>query len=667
MTMKLLDHWSAPAGAGAPIACLATTFTFDSQFFTDDCLSRFLALTAVTGEGDKAGSIAAIIEEEIRLSETTAISVLVDRGTPAEKRNLRWDLIPIPVRRGLLHAKSIILLWENHARIVVGSANLTKAGYRSQLESAVAFDVLDGCGVPRDFLLDIVGEIESFLVSLPTDASEASRARTTLTMMRDRILVHAPERGSSDLRFAAAPASPGRSPIGVHSAVWGSTLKPVRAVVLAPFWDAQSSHAIDEVRKQLTGRPASARSITAVIGQDRIGNWLAPAELADRVDDVRALKVDDSEQRTLHAKVLLLENDDWVAAMIGSSNATSAGWGLSPATGHRELNVWVGAARGSKVGKSLRSLVRTGIRVDLRTVDLVEDDEDSTSLEALPLFFDRCTVAVDKSTATVTFSFSSSDPNPSTWSVSEPAGNVVFDNNRWVNSRSRAVATVDIGRRSIPSVFDVVWTDSAGSYSGTWVANIEDTDGLPPPDELKGLSADLLLSALASTRPLAAAIEEQVRRQEARTAEDLLDPLRQYDSSGLLLYRTRARSAALWEMKARLSARSRSVEVLRSRLYGVIGPITIVRKIVEELTDGEVGVPSASRAELQFLVAEIALTIGTVDWRSSTVGLDTDAVKRTLTTALSDLQTICPAADSESQLSSYVVQAFEEARSLCGN
>lgn len=667
MTIKLLDHWSAPADAGAPIACLATTFTFDSQFFTDDCLSRFLALTAVTGEGDKASTIAAVIEEEIRLSETTAVSVLVDRATPAEKRNLRWDLIPIPVRGGLFHAKAVVLVWENHARIVVGSANLTRAGYRSQLESAVAFDVLEGCGIPRDFLLGIISEVESYLASLPADASEGRRARATLTMMRDRVTEHAPERGTSDLRFAAAPASPGRCPLGVHGAVWGSALKPIRAVVLAPFWDSKSSRPIDEVRKQLTGRPASARSVTAAIGQDRIGNWLAPLELAHQVDDVRALKIDDSEQRTLHAKVLLLENDDWVAAMIGSSNATSAGWGLRANTGHRELNVWIGAPRTSKVGKSLRGLARTGALVDLRSVDLENADEDSTSLAALPLFFDRCTVAVDRSTAHATFSFSQSELSPPTWSVREPAGTMVLDSSSWAGSRSPATATVGLDRRSIPSVFDVVWTDPSGSYSGTWVANIEDTDGLPPPDELQQLPTDLLLSALASTRPLAAAIEVLVRRHEARGTGDPLDPLRQFDSSGLLLYRTRARSAALWEMKARMSARSRSIEVLRSRLYGVIGPIAIVRRIAEELADREVPDSNVSHAELQFLVAEIALTIGTVDWRSSTVGLDWDTVRHTLATALSELESICPAANNKSQLSRYVVQAFEEARSLCGN
>ena len=173
MTTKMLDHWSAPAGSGSAVACLATTFTFDPQFFTDDCLSRFLALSAVTGEGDKISSIAATFEEELRLSETAAISVLVDRGTRTDRRNLRWDLIPVSTGNGLLHAKVVILIWERHARIVVGSANLTPAGYREKIEAALAFDITQGCQIPRPVLLGIVSELRSYLELLPGEIGRA--------------------------------------------------------------------------------------------------------------------------------------------------------------------------------------------------------------------------------------------------------------------------------------------------------------------------------------------------------------------------------------------------------------------------------------------------------------------------------------------------------------
>ena len=66
---RLLDYWSPPEGAGDPVACLATTFTFDADFFTQDCLARFLSLSTVASEGDRISSIVALLEEEDRLSE----------------------------------------------------------------------------------------------------------------------------------------------------------------------------------------------------------------------------------------------------------------------------------------------------------------------------------------------------------------------------------------------------------------------------------------------------------------------------------------------------------------------------------------------------------------------------------------------------------------------
>jgi hypothetical protein len=78
--VRLLDHWSPPDGAGAPVACLATTtFTLESDFFVQDCLSRFLSMSTAVGEGDTISSIAAVLEED-QLNEAQ-VSVLVDRSS----------------------------------------------------------------------------------------------------------------------------------------------------------------------------------------------------------------------------------------------------------------------------------------------------------------------------------------------------------------------------------------------------------------------------------------------------------------------------------------------------------------------------------------------------------------------------------------------------------
>ena len=149
---RLLDMWLPPEGAGEPIACLATSFTFDTDFFRDDCLSRFLGLRSSIGE-ESGGLLAQIGELEESLSDVQ-VSVIVDRSARVEGRNLRWDVLSVSNPGGLLHAKTAVLIWRNLTRVIIGSANLTPAGYRYQREIAVALDIGSEATVPRKFWTD---------------------------------------------------------------------------------------------------------------------------------------------------------------------------------------------------------------------------------------------------------------------------------------------------------------------------------------------------------------------------------------------------------------------------------------------------------------------------------------------------------------------------------
>ena len=50
ITGRLLDLWLPPDGAGRALGCLATTFTFDAEFFEQQCVGRFLGLDTRPGE-----------------------------------------------------------------------------------------------------------------------------------------------------------------------------------------------------------------------------------------------------------------------------------------------------------------------------------------------------------------------------------------------------------------------------------------------------------------------------------------------------------------------------------------------------------------------------------------------------------------------------------------
>ncbi len=662
--MKLLDHWSPPEGAGAPVACLATTFTFEADFFTQDCLSRFLSLSTVTGEGDAISSIAAVLEEEDRLSEAQ-VSVLVDRSSPAEKRNLRWDVLPVGVPGGLLHAKVAALLWERSARIILGSANLTSAGYRRQVELVLPIDLDRGCQIPRSVLDDLLAELRHLTALAPGGASgPKGRALAVIDLLAARVealdLPRAPPR---HLRLAVAPARPGVSPLDRLANVWRGA-QPLRATALSPFWDDHvPAPAVKAVRERLTGRPASHRAMTLVAAVDPFtGTVMAPPSLASQAGvDVVAFDPPDSELRSLHAKLLLVESDEWLAALIGSSNVTEAGFGLDRRRGHHELNLWLGCPAGSRTAKHLRALARPGARVELddERWEPVPDEDEPTTPE-LPRGFVNCVVHVGTSPRALLLL----DPGalPASWDVRSPEGRVLLTANAWRTAGSPRDSAVDLPDEALPAYLLVHWDADEDSCQATWTANVEDRSALPPPAELAELPVDVLLAALASTRPLPVALEHELRRR-ARTdgkGDRLeLDPLLRFDASGLLLQRTRHLSLALWRLQDRLGRPATSLEAVHWRLHGAFGPLAIADGLVSAAREQQ-----TLPGEAHFLLAELALTIAAVDWSRVAVTIDLKHVRGLVSDVLGAIeerrQTLPPAPDPA--LDAYVRDALQAAR-----
>lgn len=536
---KLLDYWSPPDGAGDPIACLATTFTFEADFFIQDCLSRFLSLSTVGSEGDRISSVAALLEEEDRLSEAQ-ISVLIDRSSPAEKRNLRWDVLPIRAPGGLLHAKVAVLLWARAARVILGSANLTSAGYRRQVEVVLALDLSEGCGVPRVVADALIAELRHIAGLAPGPTAGAKRrALATLDLFADRVdALDLPRANTGDVRLAVAPARPGVSPVERLSDVWRGG-QPLRATVLSPFWDnAVPAPALNAIHRRLTGRPASQRSMTLLVGVHPVTGVQASSSLAAQPDaDIVAFEAPDADKelRGLHAKVLLFESDDWIAVMIGSSNATTAGYGLNHRHGHHELNLWIGCPLGSRAAKQLCSLARPAGPLEIPSQEWEQDlDEDEPRLPVLPLGFDSCLVVID-TLPRLRLGFDLSASLPEQWEVRTPAGHEVLTAQAWRDVGSPRSAEVDLPDTVLPAYLDVQWQEGTDTLHATWTANVEDRGALPPPAELAALPVDLLLAALSSTRPLPVALEDELRRRGQRTQQGNeaieLDPLRRFAGS----------------------------------------------------------------------------------------------------------------------------------------
>ena len=144
-TCKLLELWAPPAGFRLA-SIIATTYECQADFVEEDLLPMALNLRLPAARGRDFR-----IELEHALQDVEVTVFLhPERYQAGLRRSPRIDLVPLPENRyPKLHAKVALLRFvpEVHSttdkqvvRLVVGSANLTNSGYRSNLELAIALD-----------------------------------------------------------------------------------------------------------------------------------------------------------------------------------------------------------------------------------------------------------------------------------------------------------------------------------------------------------------------------------------------------------------------------------------------------------------------------------------------------------------------------------------------
>ncbi len=118
-------------------SCLGAVFasySFDPAFFEDQVLRAVFRLGS-----DPVEQPQRYYAEALRALQETPTAVIVDAGQRRPGRRLPYDVLE--VNDVVFHPKSVLLLFEKHAVLMVGSGNLTSPGYSENTELFLTLDL----------------------------------------------------------------------------------------------------------------------------------------------------------------------------------------------------------------------------------------------------------------------------------------------------------------------------------------------------------------------------------------------------------------------------------------------------------------------------------------------------------------------------------------------
>lgn len=319
------------------------------------------------------------LERKLQKAEVT---VLYDLGGCERLARLspRIDAIPVVARK--LHSKISLLMWVREARaanappdrrirVIVGSANLTRQGFRHNYECVAAVDFGGRSAPPRTLLTKALGFVRLIGAGPPTP----QLARQLAAFESQAALLPAGTAATVDAVALVAAEEVVPSMRQTWAALSGTP--PEKITVVSPFWTegVTASEALADLIRQL-GDPATVEFVcrgeksadgkrwlpvfdggiavdlkTRLTGRVflratkpdadltpqtatsvEIGDELEEKELSTRLGGQQPSAAE--VHRALHAKIILLDGRNGSVLYIGSSNCTRRGLALGGPTNH---------------------------------------------------------------------------------------------------------------------------------------------------------------------------------------------------------------------------------------------------------------------------------------------------------------------------------------------
>jgi hypothetical protein len=587
------------------------------------------------------------------------------------------------VPQAFLHAKISLLVWANHVRLIVASANLTEDGYRRNQEVFGVLDYREGGDAPPEVLRETLPFLRETLRACEPRASQPSEAVGRcheLLAHVERLLSqwNLSDRNSSRaaLRIVPILTGPGkRSVIDQLEALWPAGTRAKGAHILSPFFDPPAAtnlpateiwrllrkrgepdvHYYVTVERSVVGEPALVRAPEAL-------RRCLPADRPTATVGYQELQLD--AQRPLHAKGIYLHDDRWIVYCLGSSNFTRAGLGLQgPANLEANLAYLADCDADPALRQSLDQAFPNATPLDLEAETVQwqalpnEDEAAEAEVAQLPPACGAATYDLDDQGRAV-LRLSIAAAMDAGWKVLSEDETLIVNEGAWLASQRPAELIVPWDADRPPSGLWLQW--EGRSARAWWPVNIARLSVLPPVDELRDLPLEMLINILTSARPLHRVLADHLKRRRsssANGAETKLDPHQRVDTSQFLLQRTRRVSAALKALADRLARPLPTEESLQWRLHGPVGVEAVAKAILKDALANDCGESQV------FLIAELALELSQVRPQTAPGALPAKRVKEEIAKLIGQLGQRYASATVAlpDNLSRYVADAFAKA------
>lgn len=667
---RLLDAWVPPSNAGDPYGCFATSYTFDSAFFEEECLGRFAGVRSGSSEAER--ELEWIIECEERFSQIRA-AVLVDKDHCRGPRSPRWDLLCARADRksGIMHAKVSLLIWARHMRLIVASANLTKPGYRQNKEVFLTLEAGRELPLDRQAWPEALEYLKVLLtLGGPKDHPGVIKMAELIREAEKRLALLAKTAPEADRNIRIHGIGAGRESLFRHMKDrWKEANGVVRDIcVISPFYDPSDFKAapvIKELWDLSSERGEVNLALSAPLERDKERGDVIAAPAAwgvsfrksgeVEINGVEPVDKESQERRPLHAKAVFLENEQWMLSVVGSANMTAAGTGLSAAPNWEAVASTLTrygpeAAECRHINKAYDALAGELVADPVFEAPAQDDSDEAAEGVALPDAFEMALYRKAGGGAEIELSLRPG--TPAGWTLAIPGGERLCGEPEWRAAGSPAKWAFPWVSPAAPSGFDVEWTDSKGNaWLPVCVANGSD---LPPPAVLRELTLEQLIQILTTARPLAATAAAILGKRLAGPKLDVqLDPHRRVDVSGHLIPKTRRISAAMAAMRRRLSEPAANAESLAWRLDGHFGVRALLQAVDREWEGAE---------ERAFFRAELCLELSNIAPAPAEGCLSPAKQRETVHQFLSALIDASDAPTDKGDIIDYARRAFAEAK-----